>query len=498
VKVDNAFRQSFTNGQVGVRSKALSLRLLMRNFILFFILLLLFAGALTGTSGCANMLPPSGGPRDTIPPVLVKVSPPDSTRNFREKEVVFTFDEFVDVKDQLNNIIFTPTFEKNPEVSANLRTVRVKFNQTLEDSTTYVINFGNSIVDINESNVLRNFTYSFSTGPALDSLEIKGRVIMAEDGSIDSTLSVVLHRDLSDTAIKSKRPPYIVKLNGAGYFNFRYLPADTFKVYAVESGGGNMRTYTVPTQKFAFYDTTVFAGQADSLVLYAYVKTTKTNTPASGAPAIGPGTRGNTNDRRLRIVQTQGQQDLKTPYILEFPTALRSFDSTKVLLTSDSTYAPVVYSISLDSTRKKLQFSTKEQWKEDTRYNLILQKDFAADSGGRQLLKTDTLFFNTKKLADYGSVVIRFKNVDSSKNPVLQLVQNGAVVAAASIRGGVFSNPQFNPGEYSMRILYDANNNGKWDPGSFPSPRRQPEIVKPIERTITIKSNWDNEFDIVL
>jgi hypothetical protein len=114
------------------------------------------------------------------------------------------------------------------------------------------------------------------------------------------------------------------------------------------------------------------------------------------------------------------------------------------------------------------------------------------------LLKTDTLFFQTKKLTDYGQVSIRFQNLDTSRNPVLQFVQNNLVVFSAGISSGRFDQSLFIPGDYSLRILYDTNGNGKWDPGSFFEGRRQPELVEPVERTLTIKPDWQNEFEIAL
>jgi hypothetical protein len=138
-------------------------------------------------------------------------------------------------------------------------------------------------------------------------------------------------------------------------------------------------------------------------------------------------------------------------------------------------------------------------WTENTAYNIVLDKEFATDTSGRKIPRTDTISFRTKKETDYGLIRIRFLNLDLTRNPVLQFVQNDAVVYSH-----VFGNsPQFtvrlfNPGEYDMRILYDENKNGKWDPGSFFRDRKQPEKVVPIGRKASIKGNMDNDFDINL
>ena len=442
-------------------------------------------------SGCANIMPPAGGPRDSLPPVLLKAEPGDSTTNFRGREVVFSFDEYIDLKDLSNNVIWTPTFDVNPAIEVRGRTITIKFKgkDTLVPNTTYVVNFGNAIVDINESNVLKDYTYAFSTGPFLDSLEITGQVILAETGTIDSSMLVVLHRDFRDSAVRTERPPYAVRLNNDGRFRFRYLPSDTFAIYAIGEPTFSKR-YQSKDQLFAFADSPVIAGQTDSLVLYAYREVPKTTPQSAGqGPRISP------LDRRLRFTpKTTGQQDLLSDYIIEFPVPLKNVDSTKISLATDSTFTPANFSTELDTTGKLL--TVKSAWKENTRYFLLLQQDFASDTNGRQLLKTDTLTFVTRKLADYGSLLIRMKNLDTTRNPVILLILNNEVVQSAPIKSGVFSKPLFLPGEYQVRILYDTNGNGKWDPGQFFGNRRQPELVVPVTGRITIKPNWENEFDL--
>jgi hypothetical protein len=77
-------------------------------------------------------------------------------------------------------------------------------------------------------------------------------------------------------------------------------------------------------------------------------------------------------------------------------------------------------------------------------------------------------------------------------------VQNGAVMSSVPVQSGVYTQPLFAPGEYDLRILSDRNNNGVWDPGSFFGTRLQPELVRPVERRITVKASFANDFEIVL
>ncbi|MFL5809069.1 MAG: Ig-like domain-containing protein [Flavisolibacter sp.] len=442
-------------------------------------------------TGCANIIPPAGGPRDTLPPALVKAEPGDSALNFRAKQVVLTFDELIDLKDVANNLIFTPIFERSPIITAKGRTLTIPFRDTLQPNTTYVLNFGNAIVDINEGNPLTNFTYTFSTGPALDSLELNGRVIVAETGGIDTTLTVLLHKRLNDSAVMNNTPMYAVRLDREGNFHFKHLPRDTFAIYAL-GDAGTVRRYMDRRKLFAFADHPVIAGQRDSIILYAYQEQ-----PAVAATSQAAAPRIPVGDRRLRFTPPPaGTHDLHSDYILNFQVPLRALDTGRIHLTTDSLFNPTSYTAHLDSTRKELRIAST--WKENTQYNLVLEKDFATDTSGRQLLKTDTLFFTTKKNADYGNLVLRFRNLDLSKKPVLQFLQNGAVVFSAPLTSNVFSNPLFQAGDYDLRIFFDANGNGIWDPGQFFGGKKQPELVKQLDVKVTVKPDWENEKEIAL
>ncbi len=451
--------------------------------------------AAAGNSGCANIVPPQGGPRDTLPPVLLQATPPDSTLNFSGSRITLTFDEYIDLQEVQNNLLFTPTFANNPEVLVKLKTITVRFRDTLDPNTTYIFNFGSAIKDYNEGNVLRNFVYTFSTGPALDSLQLNGKVVMAETGAIDTTLTVILHKNLDDSAVVKERPRYVARLDGTGAFRFKNLPPGTFALYAL-GDAGIARRYQNKTQSFAFADSAIVVSETTKPVtLYAYKEASGAPNAASTLKTSLPGLERN----RLKFttnVANGSQQDLLQDLEMTFEQPLRLFDSTRLSLTTDSTFQPAVYSVALDSAKKKLTIKT--EWLEGTQYNLITTKDFAEDTLGQQLLKSDTLQFTTRERGDYGSLTLRINNLDTAHNPVLQFVQNGVVVSSGSIRSGFYHAELFLPGEYEVRILFDNNNNGIWDAGQFFGTKQQPELVRPIERRITVKASFDNDFDLAL
>ena len=472
-----------------------------QNLISSAFILLIIAISITSGPGCANIIPPQGGPKDSLPPVLLKATPGDSTRNFTGNKITFTFNEFVDVQGIQENLNVSPSPGINPKVDFKLNTVSVKLVDSLESNTTYSINFGDAIKDFTEGNTLKEFTYTFSTGRYIDSLELKGKVILAENGKIDTTLIVLLHTNPSDSAIIKERPRYVAKLDGTGSFIFKNLPPKTFYLYALKDEGGTRR-YFSDKQLFAFADKPiVLNGITEPVTLYAFAEKEKIQ---SAFPAnVNIGGRnikgGVSSETRLKYQTnlTNNQQDLLGNFMITFEQALRSFDSTKIKLYTDSTFIPVAdYTFQKDSTNKKVTLINT--WKENTAYHIILDKDFAADSAGKKLLKTDTLHFQTKKMADYGSLQLKFKNLDTARHPVLLIVQNENILKSVPLKIAGFSQALFLPGEYELRILYDDNNNGTWDPGQFFGKHKQPELVKPVERKITVKPAFQNEFEIIL
>jgi hypothetical protein len=132
-----------------------------------------------------------------------------------------------------------------------------------------------------------------------------------------------------------------------------------------------------------------------------------------------------------------------------------------------------------------------------TKYNFIIDKQALQDSYGNSMFKTDTLKFETFGEKDYGNIKIRCNNFDLEKNPVIQLVKENSNIASLPVKGKLISKNLFNTGEYSIRILYDENQNGIWDAGNY-TIKKQPEKVKAIKTKLLVKANWDNEIEINL
>jgi len=458
-----------------------------------FFLLIFLITKIVVLPGCANMIPPTGGDRDSLPPLLLKASPPDSSNNFNTRRITFTFDEYIEPPQEIfKNLLISPNPSTPPVVESKLRTLTVTIKDTLEPNTTYYYNFGDAIKDVNEGNVLHNFSYIFTTGTTLDTLQLSGKVLLAESGGVDSTLFVMLYKSGVDSAVIKERPRYVARVDGKGNFRFLYLPSGTYYIYVMDE----KKLYSKQSL-FGFSDSAVeIKSNSSPVTLYAFVEE-KSQQPTSTLNFAGGNRAGaKPDERRLRFTSSGNTQDLLGDFYLTFERPLRNLDTTKLQLSTDSTFNPVSSRWEIDSLNKKLTLKTT--WKENTLYNLILDKDFAEDTTGRKLLKTDTLNFITRKQTDYGSLKLNFTNIDLSKNPVLQISLNGTVVGTFPLSAAELYQPLFNPGEYDLSILYDENKNGHWDPGKFFEGRKQPELVKPLNKKITVRSNWDNEFEIKL
>ena len=189
--------------------------------------------------GCAAQQPPQGGPRDLTPPKLVKAVPANKTRNFAAKEIDLQFDEFIKLTNQYQEISLSPAMEKAPEYNSNKRDLKIKFKDTLQKNTTYVINFGKSIQDVNESNVLKNFTYVFSTGPHIDSLSVTGSVSNTLTQEKEKDVTVMLFPVKQDTLFGKKKPSVYATTDSSGNFSLNNLHENDYRIYALKETAPN-------------------------------------------------------------------------------------------------------------------------------------------------------------------------------------------------------------------------------------------------------------------
>ena len=212
-------------------------------------------GTLMFPSGCANTTtPPTGGPKDTIPPVLTKVSPLPGTVNVdvHKTKIRFTFNEYVKIKDA-NGIYLSPPQEKRPQSAIKGKSLEVTFEEDLDSNTTYTLDLTGAIVDNNEGNPFPGFTLVFSTGSQIDSMCMTGLVQDCNSLKPMKGITVMLYKDLSDSAVFLQRPIAAAKTDDWGFFSMRNIQDTVYRVYAVKDENNNNK-YDPDNERVAFLD----------------------------------------------------------------------------------------------------------------------------------------------------------------------------------------------------------------------------------------------------
>lgn len=466
----------------------------MKRILPYILVIFLIPQIMVQTTGCANIVPPSGGLRDSLPPVPVRATPKDSALNANEQKITITFDEYIELKSPNEKVLISPYPVNPPNIESKLRTLTIRLKDSLLPNTTYSIDFGDAIVDLNEGNPLKNFRYTFSTGSTIDSSELTGRIVLAETGKTDSTMFAVLYTKQQDSTVAKEKPKYVARVDGKGNFRFTNLPEGTFYIYALKDEDGDKK-YSQPIEQFAFLDSPILINENTKPVkLYAFAaEKEKKRAGSSGTGAKNDKTKMLLSSNNLEA----GAQDFLDSFKLSYQKPIRHFDSSKIILYVDSTKQVTDLLIKNDSLNKQLVLYTA--WKPGGTYKLFLNKDYATDTSGLSATKNDTISFRVKTEKEYGSVRITFKNLDTSLHPVLIFYTGEQIFASYPVNDLKWYRKLFKPGNYQLGILYDTNQNGVWDAGDFfAKPKRQPEIVQQLVNTITVKDNWDNELVIDL
>ncbi len=212
-------------------------------------------GTLMFPSGCANTTtPPTGGPKDTIPPVLTKVFPLPGTVNVdvHKTKIRFTFNEYVKIKDA-NGIYLSPPQEKRPKSAIKGKSLEVSFEDDLDSNTTYTLDLTGAIVDNNEGNPFPGFTLVFSTGSQIDSMCMTGLVQDCNTLKPMKGITVMLYKDPSDSAVFLQRPIAAAKTDDWGFFSMRNIQDTVYHVYAVKDENNNNK-YDPENERVAFLD----------------------------------------------------------------------------------------------------------------------------------------------------------------------------------------------------------------------------------------------------
>ena len=512
--------------------------------------------AMMTLSSCASTGSPSGGIKDVIPPKL------DSLRSTKNKQINLTqrifefyFDEFVEVKDAIKQVLVSPPLTYIPQVKHRGKKVTFEFDkkEVLRENATYTINFGESIVDFHESNKLSNFTFVFSTGDVLDSLSLKGNIINALTRDPEQDMVVFLYDNVEDSVVAKEKPFYFARTNKMGEFTFENIKSDTFKLFALKDDNLNYK-YDLPTEKIAFRDSLIFLSDTviQSYKLFSSIPTPKTKIISSNSKGYGKvNILLNTNPKDIAYQISDSElityRDIVNDSInIYYNTDIDSFfvyildDTIKVkprgkpdflkksrfkrefansstqILPSDSLIIGFNFPIGtfdiekieiadtiglLENVDVRLSESKKAlilkyNWLAGEKYFISIDSNVLSNIYG---IVNDSfgLTFSILTPEQTSTIIATIVDLDSTKTYILKIYREKKQIFQTIVNNvseTIVNLKGLVPDKYNFEIIEDTNNNGKWDPGSYWQ-KLQPENIKTIKGD-KLRENWESELTI--
>lgn len=225
------------------------------------IIVFLLSAAILVFGGCAKITAPTGGPKDTTPPKVLKTDPADGTVQFGEKHIRIYFDEFITLNNPSEKVLISPPLATTPEYLIKGKSLIIKFKDTLRANTTYNMVFSDCIKDYHEGNPQSYFHYSFSTGDSLDDYMIRGILYDAKTLAPAKDFLVMLYKGSADSLPRTTLPDYVSKSLSDGSFSLKNITAGEYRIFALKDINANFR-YDLPNEEIAFLDEPVSAFRA--------------------------------------------------------------------------------------------------------------------------------------------------------------------------------------------------------------------------------------------
>lgn len=519
--------------------------------------ILLLGGLLLTTVQCAKRASPTGGPRDSLPPVLINASPKLNTVFFDKEEFNLTFDEYVTLKDISKQLIISPPLSSSQykvyPVTGASKKVTLKLLDSLMDNTTYTFNFGESIIDFNESNPSSYLTYTLSTGATIDSLYIKGRVTDAFERETERYISLQLYPVDSiykDSVIFTEKPLYVTSTLDTTIFRFQNLRAGKYAIIALEDKAGNYffdqnidkigfvdRLIELPQDSILdfrlfqektnfFWDKPYFINEHHIALAYYGEREDESykmvsQVPESFESLVTQNRETDTLDYWFRGAKLDSLQfefnikdslQIKTVYFKN-PTpdslvvdkntsgSLRLLEKfeLKTNLPITEVNSEQVKVTNIDTLPVPASLKIQENYDRisvdfevipNDRYEITLLPNALVDFWGNT---NDTLVYrtSTKKIEDYGNIFLRVQH--QSPHPyIIELLKGDEVFRRydTPLEGGNYSFKLLDAAKYRVRLIEDANQNKKWDTGNYLE-KIQPEQVIYYWKEIDVRANWD-------
>ncbi|MCP9198969.1 Ig-like domain-containing protein [Gramella sp. GC03-9] len=513
---------------------------------------------------CAKRGMPEGGPIDEEPPKFIKANPENYTTNFDKKEIRIFFDEYIKLDKPQQQIIISPPMDPKPNImplGLARKDIKIEIFDTLEENTTYAINFGKSIVDNNEGNPYDYFKYVFSTGSYIDSLIVTGTVKDASLKEPSGAISIMLYEvdsTYTDSIVFKDTPRYITYSQDSTFtFSLENLKEGSYKMVGLLDKNSNYlynpksekigfveRTITLPTdsvfQITVFKEELEFAPKRPSIlkgnqILFGY----------EGSPDLDSLSINLLNPKPegyiSRVVKDAEKDSLYYWYNIRPESDSLTFevvtpttrdtllarlgklerDSLKVTtqtgsLTDDFKFkanTPIIeYNEELVSIMDQDSVQVPFNTAFDPLKNELVLKFEKAPASNYQvsalpgaitdlfMATNDTIVqsMRTKALTDYGTVILNFQDLDSFP-VIVQLTDTRGKVLAEQYSESTsnFTFRYLNPGDYLVKVIFDSNENRKWDTGNYLK-KVQPEVIKYFTDTLEVRANWDTNQPIDL
>ncbi len=205
---------------------------------------------------CANVVAPTGGPRDEDPPEVIRSVPQNRTTNFNDDQIRIFFNEFVELHNIRQQLLVSPPMEQLPEVRIRGRSIVIEIEEELRDNSTYNFFFGDAIRDITEGNTIPNFQFVLSTGDYVDSLLVSGQVKNAFNLAPEEGVYVMLYSNVYDSVPYLERPVYLAKTDKDGQFTISNMAGGEYLMFALEDLNNNF-LYDLPNERIGFLDSLV-------------------------------------------------------------------------------------------------------------------------------------------------------------------------------------------------------------------------------------------------
>ena len=512
-------------------------------------------------SACAVSERPGGGPRDERPPMVI--SGGDTTPNkqtfFNEKKIVLEFNEWIKVSNPTKEIFVSPPLNYPLQVSDRGNKVILEFNEkeAFKENTTYQINMGKSILDLNENIPLENFTFLFSTGAKLDDCSISGIVINESDGSKRADILVMLYDNLSDTVLTTLKPSYLTRTDKEGRFTINNIRTDSFQIFALKDENVSY-TYDQQNEELAYLDSLLILAQdQDSIVdltlelfdeedepLFIVARETHkglikivyapmpeditVNMLGDSLPTYtetGKDTlyywhQNYTADSLLlqvnydNVIDTikvrRGKKDVKsiplslvTNNVEILPLDTFSIIWSKPLDVSqrDSIMTGItisdssqVYTIADVSLKDKMINIVIDSLGADAEFIMKIDSGRVKDWYGQYYQDSSEIFIKTLNAENLGIINLDFVKTDSLDYIMEVIYKNKIVDKRSIISSEKITLSNLLPGGYTLNLLQDLDRNGKWT-GSSLSLRRRAERQEEVKLE-SLKSGWELESTI--